>query len=101
MTLVITAIAAIIVTFIRFSSPAFATRNKLGFMALVYWGASLMWCIDGVASVVGGEGFVELSDKAAMADDALLGMWVVILGFGVWIVYRLVTGARAKSRTSA
>jgi hypothetical protein len=98
MTLLITLAAAIVAGAIRFSKPDFATRNKIGFLALMYFGASLMWSIDGVASLVEGEAFIELSDRAAMADDAKLGLSVVALGLVVWFVFRLATKISAKSR---
>ena len=86
MTLIITAVAAIIVTIIRFAKPSLATRLHLGALALMYWGASLMWSVDGIASLVEGEAFVQLQDSAAMADDALLGASVVVLGVLAWLV---------------
>jgi hypothetical protein len=58
-----------------------------------------MWCVDGIASLTGSETFIEISDRAAMADDALLGMWVVILGLAAWVVCKIVTRSLTKSRT--
>ena len=85
MTLIITAIAAIIATIIRFASPA-GEKLHMGALALMYWGAALMWCGDGIACVLEGEPFVELTDAAAMTDDALLGICVVALGLVAWAV---------------
>jgi hypothetical protein len=90
MTLLITLAAAIVVTAIRFANPEAAIKHKLGLLALFYWGASTMWCVDGFASLAEGEAFIEISDRAAMADDALLGMWVVLLGLAAWCVCKLV-----------
>ena len=89
MTLVITAIAAIIATIIRFATPL-GEKLHIGVLALMYWGASLMWCVDGFACVAEGEGFIELTDTAAMADDALLGICVVALGLVAWAIVYLV-----------
>ena len=90
MTLIITAIAAIIVTAIRFSKLELGERQSLGFLALIYWGASLMWCVDGFSELASGAPFVDLSEKEAVADDALLGVCVVALGLAAWIVFRIV-----------
>lgn len=90
MTLLICAVAAIIVTVIRFVYPAFAVKWHLGALALMYASASLMWCVDGFFSLSEGEPFIELVDPVAMADDALLGLWVVVLGLIVWGIVLLV-----------
>jgi hypothetical protein len=100
MTLIITAVAAIVVTIIRFALPTLADRLHLGALALMYWGATLMWSVDGIASLVEGEAFVELADTAAMADDALLGLCVLVLGLLAWLVVLLVKRA-ASRKTSA
>ena len=60
----------------------------------MYWGAALMWCVDGFAALAEGEPFVELSDAAAMADDALLGLCVIGLGIVVWLVASRIADAR-------
>ena len=91
MTLIITVIAAVA------ASIAWAVRGRaqgLAALALTYWGASLMWCVDGFASLANGEPFVELTDGAQMADDAILGVTVVAVGLAVWCVYLLVTRSR-------
>jgi hypothetical protein len=97
MTLVITLAAAIVVTIIRFARPDGAIKNRLGLLALFYWGASVMWCVDGFASLAEGGTFIEISDRAAMADDALLGMWVVILGIAAWVIYKVITRLAGRS----
>lgn len=89
MTLIITAVAAIVATILRFALPS-ATRLHLGALALMYWGAAIMWCVDGFACLAEGEAFIELADTAAMADDALLGVCVVVLGLVAWGIVCLV-----------
>lgn len=98
MTLVITLTAAVVATIIRFARPDAAARNRLGLLALFYWGASVMWCVDGFASLAEGETFIEISDRTAMADDALLGMCVVLLGLAVWVVCKLIAAARSRAQ---
>ena len=101
MTLIITALAALIVTAIRFIKPEFATNMHMGFLALMYFGASLMWSIDGFFALSEGEPFVELADSAAMADDALLGICVVVLGLVVWGITLFIKRSRAPKTSSA
>lgn len=95
MTLIITAAAALVVTALRFIWPELGSKLHLGALALMYVGASLMWSVDGIASLVEGESFVELSDSAAMADDALLGLCVLVLGLAAWAVVITVNKMRA------
>ncbi|MDR1387978.1 MAG: hypothetical protein LBJ44_10450 [Propionibacteriaceae bacterium] len=100
MTLVITGLAAVIMIAWRFARPVSARRLHLGALALIYSGAALMWCVDGVAALAAGESFIELSDQAVMADDALLGLGVVGLGLVIWAVI-LVRGRRRPASLPA
>lgn len=45
MTLLITLIAAVIVTIVWYTSPK-ARKLKVGLMCYMYWGASIMWLVD-------------------------------------------------------
>ncbi len=83
MCLVITAFAAVITTIIWYFK-AHEKELKLGVLSLMYWGAALMWVVDGFFSVAEGEGFLDLS-----ADDALLGLVIVLCGLVAWVVLLL------------
>lgn len=96
MTLVITAIAAIIAIVVRFSRPAWAKRNSIGILALMYTGASLMWSMDLAATLMEGEAFIDFADAAATMDDAFLGAIVVILGLVIWGVINVIKSTRAN-----
>ena len=95
MTLLITALAALIAAAIWFAKPDFAKAYRIGALALMYAGAALMWCVDGFACLAEGEGFIELSDSAAMADDALLALCVVVLGLVIWGIVLLIKRRKA------
>ena len=86
MTLIITLCAAAIATIAWYAT---APNNKLylGVLALMYWGAALMWTVDGINGLIEGEGFIEIADTAAMLDDAILGLLVVIVGLAAWAIY--------------
>jgi hypothetical protein len=58
----------------------------------MYLGATLMWSVDGIFSVMEGEGFFDLS-----VDDAKLGVLVVILGVVLWAVTLIVRNVKTKS----
>lgn len=90
MTWVITLLAAAIAT-VAWYATAPNNRLRLGVLALMYWGATLMWTVDGINGLVEGEGFIEIADSAAMFDDAMLGILVVVAGLAVWAIYLVVT----------
>ena len=99
MTLVITLLAAAIATIAWY---AMAPDNKLhlGVLALMYWGAALMWTVDGINGLIEGEGFIEIADTAAMLDDAVLGLLVVIVGLAAWALYLVVKDPKRIMRKS-
>ena len=78
MTLVITFLAAAIVTALWYAKAP-NSDMRLGTLALMYWGAALMWCVDGINGLIEGEGFIEIADTAAMLDDAAM----VVPGLGI------------------
>lgn len=86
MTLVITFFAAAIVTALWYAKAP-NTDMRLGTLALIYWGAALMWFVDGIACLIEGEPFIEIADTAAMLDDAVLGLVVVAVGLAAWALY--------------
>ena len=91
MTLVITTAAAIAASIVWYVT---GRSQRVAALALIYWGASLMWCVDGFANLARGEAFVELADGAQMVDDAILGVTVVTVGLAIWTVYMLITHQR-------
>jgi hypothetical protein len=88
MCLIITAFAAVIATavwYFRLNEP----KAHVGTLALMYWGASLMWSVDGVFRVVDGENFFALS-----LNDAALGAVIVLCALVAWIVMLLYSDPR-------
>ena len=58
-------------------------ETKLDTLALTYWGATLMWMVDGFFCLAEGEPFLDLT-----RDDALLGLLVVAAGLVVHFLFR-------------
>ena len=90
MCLILTACAAVVsalLWFFKFRDE----RYNLQFLTLMYLGATLMWSVDGIFSVMGGEGFFDLS-----LDDTKLGLLVVTLGVVLWAVTLIVRSVKAK-----
>ena len=59
---------------------------KYGTLALMYWGASIMWFVDAIFEYaeLGAEFFTPAA--ADMLNDSYLGLCVVALGLIIWIV---------------
>ena len=90
MCLLITAFSAVVTTLVwYFSSPKSTIR--LGTLALMYWGATLMWTVDGVFRVAEGGSFLDVS-----ADDALLGLVIVLCGLIAWTLLLLIRDPKGR-----
>ena len=79
MCLMITTLAAVISTIVWYVNAP-ANKMKLEVLSLMYWGAALMWTVDGFFCVAEGEPFLDLG-----LNDALLGMLIVISGLAAWL----------------
>ena len=85
MCLIITIINAIAFTLAFLLNKKDGKEDKSVFMTmLMFWAASLMWSMDGVASVLEGEGFFDLS-----IEDTILGAIIAMSGLLVFIVHSL------------
>ncbi len=94
MCLLITAAAALTATLLwYFLFPQ--KELRLSMLSLVYWGAALMWTVDGFFAVAEGEWFLDLS-----ANDALLGLVVVLCGLVVWLISVLWCDPQKRFRLS-
>ena len=85
MCLIITICLAVAFTTAFLLNKKDGKNNKSVFMAmLMFWAASLMWSMDGVASVLEGEGFFDLS-----VEDTILGAIIFVSGLLVFIIHSL------------
>lgn len=97
MTLLITVFAAVIVTTLWYARLG-KEDYKLGTLALMYWGASLMWMVDAIFEYaeLQAEYFVPATED--MINDSFLGLSVVALGLIIWLVILLVKDPQGKVR---
>ena len=84
MCLIITALAAGISAMIWYLCGN-ARKYNLGMLTLMYWGATLMWMVDGIFRAADGKNFFNLS-----LNDAALGIVIVLCGLIVWILSILI-----------
>lgn len=94
MCLLITLLAAIVSTAVWYIHAP-ADRLKAGTLSLMYWGASLMWTVDGFFSVGAGEPFLDPS-----GNDALLGLLIVVCGLAAWLLILLCSDPKRVFRNS-
>ena len=81
MWLLFTALAAVITSALWYVTAP-TDKYKLGFLSLIYWGATLMWLVDHVmAYVQEGGRFFDIT-----VDSTGLGLSVLVLGLVVWLV---------------
>ena len=92
MTLVITAFAAIFATYAWYKDRE--NKRMLGILALMYWGASLMWLFDVFFT---GSIFFDPA-PAELLNDLFLGLVVVALGLSIWLIRLLVTDPEGNVR---
>lgn len=80
MCLIMTIVAAIVFTVLYVASRKRGMENKSVFTTmLMFWAASLMWSVDGIASVLEGEGFFDIS-----VEDTILGVIILAAGLVVF-----------------
>lgn len=98
MTLLITVFAAIIATIKWYNSKD--DTMKIGTLALIYWGAALMWSVDAAFEYIelGAEFFTPAA--ADMLNDAFLGVAAVALGLIIWMVMVLIKDPKGKVRAA-
>ena len=97
MTLLITVFAACTATVLWYKNVP-EDNMKLGFLSLMYWGASLMWMCDAIFEYkeLGAEFFAP--ETADMINDGFLGLSVVALGMVIWLVQLIVKDPEGKIR---
>ena len=89
MTLLITVFAAIVSTVVWYKTAP-KSEMKVGILAILFWGASIMWLVDAIFEYaeLGAEYFTPA--PADMLNDAFLGLSAVALGLIIWLVILLV-----------
>lgn len=89
MTLLTAVFAAVITTAIWYKNAP-ESKMQLGILCWLYWGASLMWCVDAIFEYMelGADYFTPA--PLDMLNDFFLGLSVVALGMVIWIVILLI-----------
>ncbi len=94
MTLLITVFAAVIATVKWYQQDD--DSLKIGTLCFLYWGASIMWFVDGVFEYVElGAAYFQPAAQD-MLNDGFLGLAGVALGLVVWVVILLIKDPRGR-----
>lgn len=98
MTLLITVFAAIISTVLWYCLPQ--SKMRIGSLALMYWGAALMWFVDAFVEYLEMGASFFTPAAADMTNDAFLGISVVAFGLVVWLVSVLLKDPNGRIRSA-
>lgn len=89
MTLLIAVFAAVISTVIWYLKDS-RNRMKVGTLALMFWGASLMWLCDAVFEFAERKEDFFHPAAAEVFNDFFLGISVVAVALVIWLVMLLI-----------
>ena len=93
MTLLVSIFAAIISTIIWYKGLP-DSKMKVGVLALMFWGASLMWLADAIFEYAELGAAYFTPAPADMLNDLFLGLSVVALGLIIWLIIVLIKDPR-------
>lgn len=97
MTLLVAVLAAIVSTLAWYTNEK-REEMKLGFLSLIFWGASLMWFVDAVFEYINLKAAYFIPNASEMLNDFFLGISVVAFGMIIWIVRVLVSDPKGVIR---
>ena len=92
MWLVTTSVAALGATVLNFVLPK---KYKLGFLALMLWGATIMILIDHILGYEGGP-FLEKVTEGMIKSGTILGIVMLIPVLGIWFFSVLITNLKRR-----
>lgn len=88
---IITIVTALAFTALYFIQKNKGTAKKSVFTAmLMFWGAAVMWAVDGIASAAGGETFFDIS-----MEDTILGAIILASGLFIFAILSLIEKRKA------
>lgn len=89
MTLLISALAAVICTVIWYKNLP-ANEMRYDILCFMFWGATIMWFVDAIFEYakLGAEYFTPAAED--MLNDMFLGLSVVVFALIVWVVILII-----------
>lgn len=92
MWLVTTSVAAAGATLVKFALPK---SHKLGFLALMLWGAAAMILVDHILGYEGGA-FLEKTTDGMITNSVVLGIVMLLPVLAIWMVSLLITNLKRR-----
>jgi hypothetical protein len=99
MTLLTTVFAAIVCTIVWYKNAPQSVM-KIGVLALMYWGASLMWLIDAIFEFAELHAEFFTPEPGDMLNDFYLGLSVVAFGLVIWLIILLIKDPKGAIRAT-
>jgi len=84
MWLIVSLIAAISASAAYFQLPAVRKKYRLGLLALMLWGTTIMVFIDHLIAFLDGGPFITAATGGPVSSSVLLGIAMVIPIFTIW-----------------
>jgi len=89
MCLILTICAAVVFTALYFINKKNGkVRKSLLNTVFMFWAAAIMWCVDGIASVYGGEPFFDISQEDTILGFIIVGAGLVVYAMMAWMEKR-------------
>ena len=99
MTLLVSAFAAIVCTIIWYLSPR-RGELRLGVLALMFWGSTLMWFVDAVFEYAELKAEYFMPAAEDMLNDFFLGLSVVALGLIIWLIVLMISDPKGVVKSA-
>ncbi|MBP1561432.1 MAG: hypothetical protein J6C96_09350 [Oscillospiraceae bacterium] len=99
MTLLITAVAAVVSTAVWYTNEK-ARKLNVSLLCFMYWGATLMWLVDAAAEYMEAGAAYFTPAAADMINDGFLGLSAAVLSMIIWLVTVLIKDPDGVVRAS-
>ncbi len=86
MWLVVSLVAALAASAAYMKLPSQRKQYKLGFLALMLWGTTIMVAVDHAMAFLSGEPFIEFTTDGIISSGVLLGVAMLVPIFLVWTI---------------
>lgn len=89
MCLIMTICAAVVFTLIYIANKRIgSTKKSILNTMFMFWAAAIMWSVDGISSVLGGESFFDISREDTILGFIIVGAGLVVYAMIAWLEKR-------------
>ncbi|MEM3399794.1 MAG: hypothetical protein QXP42_03095 [Candidatus Micrarchaeia archaeon] len=69
-------------------------KYRIGMLALMLWGVSIMVAVDHLVAFLNGEPFIQLTTEGLVESSILLGILMLTPVFLVWAIFVCITSGK-------